>query len=154
MTSKLVDFTLFFTEVDIFRIVKMLLKIKDIPRNAVFNDTLALIQKWFNRADFNKFLMLLWNSEEIKNRELGPIGFSYTDGHHKFDYSSMKVKLTTLCYLISQLCLLQGSHNEITDINVKAIEVCFLFANFYIYFFLFFRRPGRWLLISKPLLMQ
>uniref|UniRef100_A0AC35G5X3 Uncharacterized protein n=1 Tax=Panagrolaimus sp. PS1159 TaxID=55785 RepID=A0AC35G5X3_9BILA len=95
----------FIVPVDQYHILyKALFKIKEIQDKAIFNDSLALIKKIFHNSDFNKFILGFWNCDEIKNRELGPIGFSFTDGKHKCDFSDVR------------------PHDDISSKNVKVLE--------------------------------
>uniref|UniRef100_A0A914ZF62 Uncharacterized protein n=1 Tax=Panagrolaimus superbus TaxID=310955 RepID=A0A914ZF62_9BILA len=86
-------------------IFKVLFKIKEVENKAVYNDTLALIEKCFYLLDYNKFLVQFWNCDEFKVRDLGPLGYSFTDGRHRCDFSDVQ------------------PHDDVTTKNVKAIEV-------------------------------
>uniref|UniRef100_A0A914YFD7 Uncharacterized protein n=2 Tax=Panagrolaimus superbus TaxID=310955 RepID=A0A914YFD7_9BILA len=68
-------------------IFEILFKIKDINNRAVFNDTLTFINKVFDGVDFNQFLLHFW--QDLKRRNISPIGFSFTQGKPMFDYGDV-----------------------------------------------------------------
>uniref|UniRef100_A0AC34FX58 Uncharacterized protein n=1 Tax=Panagrolaimus sp. ES5 TaxID=591445 RepID=A0AC34FX58_9BILA len=86
-------------------VFKVLFKIKEIEKKAVYNDSLALVQRCFENLDFNKFLLQFWNCDEFKDRELGPIGYSFTEGSPRYDFSGVA-----------------ASNNDIVTINAKAVD--------------------------------
>uniref|UniRef100_A0AC34F1G3 Uncharacterized protein n=1 Tax=Panagrolaimus sp. ES5 TaxID=591445 RepID=A0AC34F1G3_9BILA len=86
-------------------IFKVLFKIKEIQNRAVYNDSLALIERCFTLLDYNKFLFNFWSCDEFKGRDLGPLGYSFTDGRHRCDFSDVR------------------PHDDLAIKNVKVIEV-------------------------------
>uniref|UniRef100_A0AC34FA31 Uncharacterized protein n=1 Tax=Panagrolaimus sp. ES5 TaxID=591445 RepID=A0AC34FA31_9BILA len=83
-----------------------LFKIKDLQDKAIFDESLSLIQKLFANLDFNQFLFQFWSCEKFKAREDGPIGFSFSEGHHRYDFSSVLPK----------------DSNDSAKVNAKAID--------------------------------
>uniref|UniRef100_A0A914PX28 Uncharacterized protein n=1 Tax=Panagrolaimus davidi TaxID=227884 RepID=A0A914PX28_9BILA len=59
---------------------KVLFKIKEISNKTIFDESLTVLKKLFWNLDYNKFLVQFWGCDEFKNRENGPIGFSFTEG--------------------------------------------------------------------------
>uniref|UniRef100_A0A914PT14 Uncharacterized protein n=1 Tax=Panagrolaimus davidi TaxID=227884 RepID=A0A914PT14_9BILA len=59
---------------------KVLFKIKEISNKTIFDQSLTVLKKLFWNLDYNKFLVQFWGCDEFKNRENGPIGFSFTEG--------------------------------------------------------------------------
>uniref|UniRef100_A0A914Y2I3 Uncharacterized protein n=1 Tax=Panagrolaimus superbus TaxID=310955 RepID=A0A914Y2I3_9BILA len=86
-------------------IFKVLFKIKDLQNKAVYNDSLALIEKVYSNLDYNKFLFDFWSCDQFKDRELGPIGYSFTEGRHRYDFGDV-----------------QQYDSDITLKNSKAVE--------------------------------
>lgn len=97
-----------------FSVFKVLFKIKELTNKAVYNDSLSLLQKCFcnfNSLDVNKFLVQFWNCDVFKDRELGPIGYSFTEGRARYDFSGTA-----------------PNNNDIVTINAKAVDVgCLLY---------------------------
>jgi hypothetical protein len=91
-----------------FSVFEVLFKIKELTNKAVYNDSLSLLQKCFsnfNSLDVNKFLVQFWNCDVFKDRELGPIGYSFTEGRARYDFTGTA-----------------PNNNDIVTINAKAVD--------------------------------
>uniref|UniRef100_A0A914Z7Q1 Uncharacterized protein n=1 Tax=Panagrolaimus superbus TaxID=310955 RepID=A0A914Z7Q1_9BILA len=86
-------------------VFKVLFKIKEIPNKAIYNDSLALLQRCFENLDFNKFLLQFWNCDEFKDREFGPVGYSFTESCPRYDFNGVA-----------------PTNNDIVTINAKAVD--------------------------------
>uniref|UniRef100_A0AC34GYM0 Uncharacterized protein n=1 Tax=Panagrolaimus sp. ES5 TaxID=591445 RepID=A0AC34GYM0_9BILA len=71
-------------------IFKVLFKIKDLQRKAVYNDSLALMEKVYCNLDYNKFLLEFWSCDQFKDLKLGPVGYSFSGGRHRYDFSDVQ----------------------------------------------------------------
>uniref|UniRef100_A0A914YE59 Uncharacterized protein n=1 Tax=Panagrolaimus superbus TaxID=310955 RepID=A0A914YE59_9BILA len=94
---------------------KILFKIKDLQSKAILDQSLEFLQKLFANLDFDKFLLQFWSCDKFKARDLGPIGFSFTEGQHRYDFNGILTK----------------DDSDAVKVKAKAVDVSCL----YIYIF-------------------